>query len=516
MRRLDVPGTIAAVVAQVARAAPRQLALVERPSGRSRTYTDLLSGGRALASRLAGIGVDRGDRVLFGLPSTIEHVEAYVACSLLGALPAPMHLEAGAWEVERVVNDADPAAMICNERFWERAGAPSFGGLILEPGREPRAVGRIDGVRVPAQPGDAVLAYTSGTTGEPKAVRITNDGLINMYRHQCIAHRVPMYGRSVVANQLSFVAATLDMVLAHMYSGSTVIFHERFDPEIMHGTLAEWRPNFLHLAGPMVGDLYDLVNGGDIPHEELLALQVLGLSALPERLLGWLVETIGNRAMDAYGMTENSGGIVTCTAYSDFIGTADEVAYRLRSIGRPVPGLEVKVARPDHASVELDGAEVGEIAVRGPSISPGYWNRPDPIADAAGWYRSGDLAVSDANGFLFLRGRSRDMIKSGGATIYAAEIESCIKRLEGVRDAAAFGIPHRRWGEALVVAVQPVPGVNITTSAVADYCAKNLVSFKRPKHVWLVAELPRNRSGKVRKDELKAEFATHAGNRGVD
>lgn len=491
----------------MARAAPNQLALVERPTDRRRTYAELLRAGRILASELASIGVGRGDRVVFAMPTHLEHVEAHVACSILGALPAPVHSEAAAWEVERLITDATPVAVVSSGQFWERLAAPELSALILEANRGPRIIRGKGGQHHQAKDGDAVLAYTSGTTGEPKAVRITNDGLINMYRHQCIAHRVPIYGRSVVATQLSFVAATLDMVLAHMYSGSTIVFHERFDAEIMYRTLKAWRPNFVHLAGPMVGDLHDVVQGDLLPRDDLLAVQVLGMSVLPEHLRTWLVASVGNRAMDAYGMTENSGGIVTCTAFADFIGSADEVEYRLRSIGRPIPGLEVKVARPDGTSVDPNGAEVGEIAVRGPSISPGYWNRPDPLTDPDGWYHSGDLAALDHNGFLFLRGRLKDMIKSGGATIYAAEIEDCVKQLGGVRDAAAFGVPHRRWGEALIVAVELEPDRTLTREQIADHCARHLVSFKRPKQIWLLAELPRNRSGKVRKDQLKAEFA---------
>ncbi len=506
MSSADRPGTIAEVIGQVAFASPRQVALVERPSDRCRTYAELLANGRRLAGQLADLNVARGDRVVFGMPSTIEHVEAYVACSLLGALPTPTHHEAGGWEIERVVEDARPTAIVCSESFWERAGAPQFGALLLGRESEPRAIHGAVGAQQPAEPDDAVLAYTSGTTGEPKAVRVTNSGLLNMYRHQCIAHRIPMYGKSVVSTQLSFVAATLDMLLAHMYSGSTVIFHERFDAEVMYSTLREWRPNFLHLAGPMVGDLHDLVAGGPLPFDQLKTVQVLGLSSLPERLLHWLVDAGGDRVMDAYGMTENSGGIVACTTYSDYGQAPEDVSRRLRSIGRPLAGLEVKVVDLDGKAITPNEDEVGEILVRGPSISPGFWNRADRIADDDGWYHTGDLATIDRAGYLFLRGRSKDTIKSGGATIYAAEIESCVKRLEGVRDSAAFGIPHERWGEALVIAIQPVPNRGVTAKAVIDHCARNLVGFKRPKSIWLVDELPRNLAGKVNKAVLKMKF----------
>jgi len=504
-------GTLAQVVTGNARRAPGQVALVQQPTGRSLTFGRLAEEARALAGLMGTSGVGVQDRVVLGLPSVLEHLVAYVACSMLDAVTVPLHHDAKTWEIGRFVEDADPALLLASAEFAGRAedaGTSVPVSILGDEGFAPvRGTVRPTGGSLVGREGggDAVLAYTSGTTGQAKAVRITQHNLAHLYPHQCLNHRVPAYGCTTVAMPLSFVAACMDMVQAHLYSGSTIVFHESFDPEILWRSMEEWQPTFVWMSTPMIADLAALHDHEPFRAPYLHAFHH-GASMLPDSLTRWLFASVGNRLTEGYGMTEYSGGLVTVTGPRDYSVEGPLLKRRLGTIGRACAGSELVLV--DASGVPLPDGEVaeGEIWLRGPGLSPGYWAREEQVADDEGWFHTGDVAERDAEGFLFLRGRIRDTIQSGGATVYATEVESCVRELAGVADVAAFGVPHSRWGEAVAVAVVRVDDGQLGEEEVLAHGAARLSGFKKPRFVYFVDSLPRTRSGKVQKDELRNQL----------
>ena len=212
--------------------------------------------------------------------------------------------------------------------------------------------------------------YTSGTTGQAKAVRVTQDNLAHRFPHQCINHRIPPYGCTTVAMPLSFVAACMDMVQAHLYAGSTVVFHEYFEAELLLRTMDRWHPNFVWMTTPMIDDVASLRKNLplDLPY---LTTFHHGASMLPEVLTRRLFESVGERLMQGYGMTEYSGGIVTATGPRDYRIDEDTLQQRLKTIGRSVIGSDLALVDPSGKELPTEAEVEGEIGF-GPRSPPGY------------------------------------------------------------------------------------------------------------------------------------------------
>jgi fatty-acyl-CoA synthase len=317
-------------------------------------------------------------------------------------------------------------------------------------------------------------------------------------------HRVPPFGCSMVGMPLSFVAACMDMVQAHLYSGSTVVFHEYFDAELSLESMQRWHPNFVWMTTPMFDDVAALKRERPFDTPGLTTVHH-GASVLPEALMTWLYDLVGDRLVEGYGMTEYSGGLITATTYRDYHVDDNVLPERLRTVGRSLAGSEIALVDESGHFLPATGQAEGELWVRGPALSPGYWARDEAVGDADGWFHSGDVARRDGDGFFYLRGRIRDTIQSGGATVHASEVESCMRELPGVADVAAFGVAHARWGESVAVAIVLASDSTLDEQAVLAFGAQRLTGFKKPRSVFFVGQLPRNRSGKVQKDQLRAQ-----------
>ena len=216
-------------------------------------------------------------------------------------------------------------------------------------------------------------------------------------------------------------------------------------------------------------------------------------------LLRKVQETFGCRLLNNYGMTEAAGTMVT-------LGPEDHDPKRphlLASVGRPNPGNALEIRRSDLSLCNV--GEAGEIWLTGPTIMPGYWQRPDATAEAIvdGWYRTGDGGYVDADGFLYLTDRIRDMIVSGGENIYPAEVENALRSHPAVRDVGVFALPDKKWGEIVAAAVETYPNVDVSEAQLLDHAGLLLSRFKMPKHLIIGVELPRTASGKVQRAELR-------------
>ncbi|HEY4409794.1 MAG TPA: AMP-binding protein, partial [Acidimicrobiia bacterium] len=225
--------------------------------------------------------------------------------------------------------------------------------------------------------------------------------------------------------------------------------------------------------------------------------------AEPRRLAA-LAAVIGDRFVEGWGMTENSGGLVTATTRADITGDT-AAADLFASAGRAVPESVVEVVDGDGQPLPHDGSSVGELVVRSPALLTGYWNNPAATAAALhdGWYRSGDLGYLDPAGYVYLTDRRTDLIVTGGMNVYPSEVERCLAALPGVRECAVVGVPHDRWGQTVTAAVVAHPEAALTEAAVVDHCRRHLAGFKKPTAVVFLDGLPRTPNLKVARAELR-------------
>jgi acyl-CoA synthetase (AMP-forming)/AMP-acid ligase II len=227
-----------------------------------------------------------------------------------------------------------------------------------------------------------------------------------------------------------------------------------------------------------------------------------GAAPMDPALLDRSVDRIGCRFLQYYGMTEVSGSITV-------LGPGEHDSARptlLRSVGRPLPGFAIEIRGPD--AQRLAVGQPGEIWVKGPSLLIAYWNRPEATAEALvdGWYRSGDGGRIDADGYLFLTDRIKDMIVSGGENVYPAEVEAALRDHPAVLDAAVFGLPHPKWGEGVTAALELRPGHSTTPDEIIAYCRTCLAAYKIPRRIEIGAVLPRTASGKVQRGLIRKSY----------
>jgi acyl-CoA synthetase (AMP-forming)/AMP-acid ligase II len=242
------------------------------------------------------------------------------------------------------------------------------------------------------------------------------------------------------------------------------------------------------LASPAVGQA------------DLSSLQRIAYGGAPmtEALLRRAIDVLGCGFMAVYGMTETAGTVVS-------MAPEEHEPHRLRSVGRPLPWLEIRLVDPV-TEEEVGVGEVGEILVRSGQNTPGYWHRDEPTVDDDGWLRTGDAAYLDAEGFLYLHDRIKDLIISGGENVYPAEVENALAAHAGIADVAVIGVPSPRWGETVKAVVVPREGVTLDPDEVLADVRTRLARYKCPTSIDVVGTLPRNAAGKVLKRELRAPF----------
>ncbi|MBV1944815.1 acyl-CoA synthetase [Streptomyces sp. BV129] len=456
---------------------------------RSLTYADLASASGALAARLRGVG-----RVAVWATPELETAVAVTGALLAGTAAVPLNPKSGEGELAHILSDSGPAL------------------VLTAPGTElPAVFGELPRLEVSASgtgtvPEDtcadedpALIVYTSGTTGPPKgavvprrALTATLDALADAWRwtgDDVLVHGLPLF----------HVHGLVLGVLGPLRRGGSVRHLGRFTPE---GVARELNDGATMLFG--VPTMYHRLAEA-LPDDPELAkalgrarLLVSGSAALPVHDHERIAAATGRRVVERYGMTE--------TLMNTSVRVDGEA--RAGTVGVPLPGVELRLVEEDGTEVGArDGESVGEIQVRGPNLFTGYLNRPDATAaafTADGWFRTGDVAVREADGYVRIVGRkATDLIKSGGYKIGAGEIENALLEHPAVRDAAVTGEPDPDLGERVVAWVVPAdPGSPPPLTELADHVAARLAPHKRPRVLRLLPALPRNDMGKIMKRAL--------------
>jgi acyl-CoA synthetase (AMP-forming)/AMP-acid ligase II len=354
--------------------------------------------------------------------------------------------------------------------------------------------------------GDDVMyvGYTSGTTGRPRGVVLDQAACWRAAHLGASNWNMVPYGATVLTGSLSFTAVLCSMVWSTIARGAALVLCTPFDVERAVWAVERYAGTFVYLPTPAIPEGTAALRSA--PALDRLVTIATGASPIPPDTLGALVEVGGRRVLQAYGLTEASGIPLCIGRRDDWLAAPAGYATAGRVVGPTVFGLRDRAGE----AVAHDGETVGEIAIASPTLMRGYWRDPEATAQTLrdGWLHTTDLATIDGDGFVVIRGRSKDTIVSGGINVYPAEIEAVLAASPRIRESAVVGAPHERWGEtvvAFVVAAGPEPDAGLADH-VRDHCRAHLAHYKTPTRVEVLAELPRNPNGKVLKDALRGRL----------
>jgi len=470
---------LADLVRRQAQARPEAVALVHpRPVRRTMTWAELDRRVDAVAAGLSAHGLLAGHRIALCGPNSIEFVVAYFATLRAGYVAVPINPESTASELRRMVDD-------CGARVLFTAANQPLEGLhqigLTSDGLDQLSDPTAQPVSSPRDPEAlAVLLYTAGSSGEPKAAMLTHRALLS-HLHNVASLQVLDRDDVVLAVLPLFHVFGLNAVLGSwVMSGARLVVMNGFDG--FGEVLAAEKITNLPVVPPILARILDderaVANLGSVTKV------VSGAAPLSVDLREQFTARTGLRVEQGYGLTEAAPG-VTATFGRNALGHGH--------VGRPLPGVEVRIGDG------TEPTEPGEIWIRGPTMFSGYWPDGSGGPDADGWFATGDVGYM-IDGELFLVDRSRELIIVNGFNVYPAEVEEAIAELPEVESVAVIGRPHWRTGEQVVAFVT---GAGLGVAAINEHCATRLAKFKRPSQVWIVEELPRGIAGKVRKGVLR-------------
>ncbi len=456
------------------------------------TYGEVDRLSRQIIAMLAARGIGAGDRVTFLGKNAPIYGLLYCACARAGIVIAPVGWRLAAREVAYILGDTGAKLLVAAPDFMELAAAAmaelaSPPELLGDAAMLAEARGCEPAPFTPCGADDPILQlYTSGTTGHPKGVLLSNANLTRL-RVEGIAAGLTYY-TDYRAGDCMMVA----MPIAHI--GGTGTFSLALLAGIRCRFEAEFTPAGVLAQHPQAATT-DFSN---------LRYLIYGAAPMPLELLKQAVETMpGTQFLQAYGMTETTGTVSILPPEDHSL----EGNQRMRSAGKALPGVEIEVRGPDN--VEVPRGEIGEVCIRSPSNTAGYWQLPDATAktiDADGWLHTGDAGVMDADGYVYIQDRIKDMIISGGENVYPAEVESAIYGHPAIAEVAVIGVPSEKWGEEVKACVVPKPGMAVDAADVIAWTRERIAAFKAPKSVDVIPLMPRNASGKILRRELRAPY----------
>jgi len=486
---------------------PRDTAspLLETEDGSTWSYGRIMALSARLAHALAAAGATRGDRIAAQVEKTPNALALYLACLRGGFVYLPLNTAYQPAEVAYFLGDAEPAVFVCRPESRD-ALDPAIRDAKI------RAVFTLDaadgGTLIDAaatQPDDhpvvqaaaddlAVIIYTSGTTGRSKGAMLSHGNLSS--NGLALIEAWQFDATDVLLHQLPLFHVHGLFVANHcvLLSGARMLFHRKFDAKVALASLAR--------ATVMMGVPTYYVRllaepGFDRAAASGVRLFISGSAPLLLETFREFESRIGQRILERYGMSES--GMITSNPLNG--------ERRGGTVGSPLPGNEVRVAGADDAA--LPAGETGAIQIRGANVFHGYWRMPEKTREeftADGWFRTGDVGVFDADGYLSIVGRAKDLIISGGYNVYPKEIELELDVLPGVVESAVVGVPHPDFGEAVVAVVVLAPGATLDEAATIAGLRTRLANYKVPKRVQVVEDLPRNAMGKVQKAELRRRY----------
>ncbi len=501
------------ILGERSRLTPQRTALLSVSTGESYTYQELDNRAAQCAQMwLKFCGLKKGDRAAVLANNRVEIVDAFFASAKSGIILVPLNTRLTTHELEVILRDSTPQALLYEKEFsdvvrelksslkirhWiafdagSGSGDPEYSAYVNKDHESDTPVTKCEPEEIHC------LLYTSGTTGLPKGVMLPHRMIAWNAYNTAICWELNSSDVAPVFTPM-YHAGGLTVFLTPIFLvGGKIVLHQMFDATEVWRMIERERATVI-FGVPTIFKM--LLESPEFKEVDLSAVRYCISGGAPLAL--YIMEAYQKRGIvfkQGYGLTEVG---VNC-----FSMTVEESKLKPGSIGKPMLFTEAKLMGPDTHVVPR--GEVGELLLRGPHVSKGYWNNPRATAealDAQGWFHTGDLARRDSDGFFYVAGRQKDMIISGGVNVYPAEIEGALLLHPQVQDAAVIGIPDPKWGEKGVAFVVMQGGLSISLESLADFLSHRLAKFKIPKEFVLVESLPKTPYGKVLKDELRRKF----------
>ncbi|MFI8089458.1 class I adenylate-forming enzyme family protein [Streptomyces sp. NPDC086080] len=476
-------------------------------SGRQLTWSQFEDRVARLSSVLVDLGIERGDRVGLIADDDWRVLALQFACIRTGAVYVPFNWRLTVDEIAVLCEDAD-LALLLHDGTWQdtattlgkKSGVPLAGWEGTDVRNDIDVL--MDGAAPMAGTGPylgdqtAQILYTSGTTGLPKGALITLGGLA--WHALNVQHEMAIGGppaRYLSALPLFHAAGLNAIVNPTLMAGGRISVMRRFDPARAAELLGDSSHGFTHFNAAPVMYRMVMENASDSADFSHIRAGMVGGGAIPADVGAYFSER-GLELQAGWGATEMGPSMTLMPKASR--------AAKAHTVGMPVQHVQMRVVDPVTLEDVAPG-EIGEAWVRGPAISPGYWRREpeNDEATAEGWFKSGDAVSIDEDGFVALRGRFKDMYKSGGENVFCAEVERVIVSHRDVQDAAVVGVPHEKWGEVGYAVVVPEAGRTVDESGLIAHVATRLAKYKVPVKVVVVEDFPRNVTGKIQKNVLR-------------
>lgn len=487
------------------------------------TYRELHEISNRYANVFLKMGIKKGDRIGILLYNCLEYWAVYFAAAKIGAIAVRLNFRLVSEELEYALTDSGTKVLCMGAAFVERIapikdkvpvekyiclchegeGCPDWcepWDVLLD--GEPV----LDMMVLPEGQDPVMLMYTSGTTGRPKGALWTHANTLWFASMQVMKWGLDPNDVSMTTGPLYHVGALEDLALPTMLAGGRVIITKSggFDIRRILNVIEKEKVTHVFLFPFMI---YDMLNLNDLDAFSLTHLKAILSGGDP--VMPWAIESLNKRyphvgLIQVYGLTE---GTPIAAALDP-----QDAAKKGNTVGRPLPLVEIKIT--DDAGQPLKRGEVGEICIKSPAVAREYWQKPEATRETFvnGWCKTGDLGYIDADGYLVISGRKKDMIRSGGENIYPAELEDVLIRHPAIKDVAIIGVPDPKYLETVCAVIVPKPGAHLTKEEVIRYSREHLAGYKTPRHVVFVDELPRTPSGKVTKFKLR-EMYRHLGER---
>jgi len=501
---------------------PVREAFVEYERDRRFSFALLNERANRVANALLAQGIAPGDRVATLLKNGIEFVETYFALAKIGAIMVPVNWRLVAAEITYILSDSGARALVYDSDFdatvsvigerahgevgvewWirrqnDQAPAP---GWALDYDAFTRAAG---GAEPPVGAWDddlLFIMYTSGTTGHPKGVMHSHDGMLWSHFTSMSTSDMRSDDRFLLPLPM-FHVGCLNPVSLLVHRGATGVIMRELDVGEMFRCIEQERVS-IFMAVPAL--LQFMLVAPESRTRDMSSVRWIATGAAPVPVsLLHEYQALGIAIHQAYGLTESCG--------PGTLLLPEDAEAKAGSCGRPQMHTEAKIVDGRGNTILPGSPEAGELLLAGRHVMKGYWNNPEASAEALrdGWLHTGDICTMDAEGFVTICDRKKDMIISGGENIYPAELENVLAACPEVREAAVIGVPSRKWGETPLAIVVPAPGCNPTAASLETYCRQNLAGYKVPHLYEFVESLPRNPSGKIIKPELRERYSREA------